>query len=871
MAAPAVVGAAVAPVRLAPVPGTTLANHPVARMLTSSPKLWDLPRDSPVLKSLKFLTRVVHAAPALVEVESAELGSIILAALSFDSLTAADTAALARANLIEHEFSMAEANLILSELYQARVFAVSYDDLDAFLRAVEASTLLNKGAMTFRAAMVAQCDPFDALGRPGHPGRAGRRGAAAVPAVPAVPGVPGPPELRFLQKCKWGSLIGKGRLVVPSHPGYLLSMVIAILSNCDLDATRRDDGSRCRLVASLLESHIREAMKLGATSGDAALAADLPAYFERIYGVLPSNVRGSGRACASVNADMRDSHVLLVGKEAEVDYVHWSRVHDHLYAFDGVSDFYGKTTSVSDTRQVFETLSTKYISTAVKLTPLVRVERIGAALRDAKKGETIGDLFAGGATATEVADELVGGRESLNATDAISGGGSGAPDGSGTGAVAVGSAGGPLTMASLERAFDKDFHDTVKEAEGLQGVALLEVVACSSSVILLRFFYMAPAFLVTKHEIFGRLSKALVDRREYLSQCVVLDPNEGDDGAVPDKFCTYKISEALCADFLAFRWGELDLVNQDTIDRSVGGFLAVRHLETACTYSAVVAGDFYTVESCLLGMRDLFNRMLLGAGFSATPDEGFTWLQVVEEQVLLLRYISGLPASERSDWLTWAGRNFVENALGRAASLAATILRSSEPHSEIFGAFLPPGAFFFNNIMQRMRKAEPVAQVRLAFPHLMPAEPISLPGTSSSPVGGGAQTDGAKTKAQRKKEQEEKKRKEATKSGGGLSTMLNSGNMFLAGYTYDVVGVASKCQLDVHDKCWPVLFTTKSGQDKLQVCLDPKNHGGLGAPEHKAPPGFDRTKLATEFSKPATADERKEAGWASSSGKKKKN
>ena len=57
---------------------------------------------------------------------------------------------------------------------------------------------------------------------------------------------------------------------------------------------------------------------------------------------------------------------------------------------------------------------------------------------------------------------------------------------------------------------------------------------------------------------------------------------------------------------------------------------------------------------------------------------------------------------------------------------------------------------------------------------------------------------------------------------------------------------------------------------KLQVCLDPKNHGGLGAPEHKAPPGFDRTKLAKEFSKPATADECKEAGWASSSGKKKK-
>ena len=33
----------------------------------------------------------------------------------------------------------------------------------------------------------------------------------------------------------------------------------------------------------------------------------------------------------------------------------------------------------------------------------------------------------------------------------------------------------------------------------------------------------------------------------------------------------------------------------------------------------------------------------------------------------------------------------------------------------------------------------------------------------------------------------------------------------------------------VDSKDWAVLFSTKDGKDKLSVCLDPKQHGGIGS------------------------------------------
>ena len=852
-----------APVRARLAPAlrlTQVTTHPVAPAAPSFAKLWGVPRDSPILTSLSFLGRSTPAAPGLVEVESIELGSIVLAALKYDSLAAADTAALAGANLVEDELSRAVVNDILQELYQARIFEGTYDNIDAFLSAVCGSTLVQSATMSFTAGMVSRGAPYDLPGVPGRAAR-GRHGRAGhAPAVPAVPAVPGPTELKFLQRVTWFAMIQKGREVDSNNPGILLSMATAMVSSCDRDATRRDDGSRCRLFAATVDAYIRDALRLDPRGGDALLASKLPIYFARIFSVLPSVLRAHGRSNAEMDADLRDSHSLLVGKGAEVAFVYWSRIHERLSMFEVLSHFQGQTLGVSDTRSLLERLATKFVtSTSSHDLPLVRVMEIDSALVTAEKSEVVADLFSAGSTASEVVSELLGARGTLGSTGTLNAGDacySSGVDGSGVPA-ASGSVGGALSAAALERSFNSAFSATVDEADGLSGLDLLDKVCSSGAVIVLRYLYFAAPFLTTKHELFGRMAQAMPERREHLSACVTTDPSTGN---VPDKYGTYRISVSADTFFWSLQWTKMDMVNHSMDDPAVGGFLSLRHLDNACVFGQVPEADWYVVEVCLVGVRSWFTRLLLGGGFSAAPTSGYTWEQVVDEQIELIRYIQGLPADERPSWIAWARANFLEQALGRAATHAEVILKSSEPAREEFGPFLPDGAAFFTNITRRLREAEPVAAVRRAFPNFMPATPIALPGTSTL-ASGTSTSAGTALHSGTGTGKEVAKRKPSNKPGGGVARMLKSGDLFLAGGTYDVDAIANKLKIDVHAKCWPVLFTNKTGKDRLQVCLDPEHHGGLDAEVHKSPPGFNRVQLSKDHSRAATSAERKEAGW----------
>lgn len=84
---------------------------------------------------------------------------------------------------------------------------------------------------------------------------------------------------------------------------------------------------------------------------------------------------------------------------------------------------------------------------------------------------------------------------------------------------------------------------------------------------------------------------------------------------------------------------------------------------------SVGAADRYTVEACLLGIRDWFGRLLLGIGFATKPAEGFSWHDMVDRQV---RYLNGLP-QQRSE--TGAGAN------GLTPTFDSTLLRGSRPCS----------------------------------------------------------------------------------------------------------------------------------------------------------------------------------------------
>ena len=163
-----------------------------------------------------------------------------------------------------------------------------------------------------------------------------------------------------------------------------------------------------------------------------------------------------------------------------------------------------------------------------KLAPVVQVSELNRALKEAKKTEVISDLLAAGSTAQEVCDELLGQRDSASAGgSSFAGSCCGRPYGCRRVMAPAQGGGSAITAAALERAMNADFKATAEEADGQEGLELLDTISSTNSVIILRFLYFATPFLLPKHKIFGAIAKALPNRADFLSECVTTDPNTG--------------------------------------------------------------------------------------------------------------------------------------------------------------------------------------------------------------------------------------------------------------------------------------------------------------------------------------------------------
>lgn len=371
-----------------------------------------------------------------------------------------------------------------------------------------------------------------------------------------------------------------------------------------------------------------------------------------------------------------------------------------------------------------------------------------------------------------------------------------------------------------------------------------------------------------RHAAFDIVGKHLADRAEYLAFCSTVSAESGE---TPKHLSTYRLSQALVDAFWSCRWSDMDMVNASAAAKQEGGFLALRYLEHGTAYNKVAQSEFYTVEASLLGVRDWFGRLLLGIGFSATPAEGYSWENVVDRQLELVRYLNGLPPSEQSEWRRWAHDNFVNHALGRAQTVFKAKLATSRPADEVISWFLPDGAPFFAHITARLADAQPMAVVRRAFPSYFASAPVSLPGTSASHASGGGaggskSTEGnsagggsaAGAKGLRSKMKE---KADLPGSKSELSKVLASGHLFLASRVCDLQAVADHLKVNKEDHCWPVLFSNKKGEAALALCPEPNKHGGINSKWHKPPRGFDQAQLLKKFWSAASAEQQKEAGW----------
>lgn len=562
---------------------------------------------------------------------------------------------------------------------------------------------------------------------------------------------------------------------------------------------------------------------------------------------------------------------MMCGRESEAAAVLWSRIHHSLGRFPVLDHFKGKLHNSGATKEMLERLMIGMDIPAGS--PLVRTWELARDLERRGKSQTVRDLFAAGSSVSDVVDEILESHVTTAGAATVPDSGGGGTAGEKGGQSLVGS----MEQKEFERAVGApNFIEAYEVIQQSNGIKTLEAAATSGSVLMLRYLFWAPAWMRPRHAAFDTMGKHLADRADYLAYCSTVD---GDTESVPANLATYRLTEALNDKFWSCSWAEMDMVNASSQAAHEGGFLALRYLDQGTVYSAVSPSDFYTVETTLMGIRDWFSRLLLGVGFAASPDEGYSWADVVERQLELVRYINGLPSSERATWRKWASDNFLTHALTRAQTLFKAKLSTSRPADETITSFLPDDAAFFSNISARLEDAKPIAVVRRAFPNYFPSEPVVLPGTtpiSSSRSGGGGAGSSSQGRAdksgggggQAAGKGKMRDMEDAPGSKAGLARVLSSGHLFIAARVCDVEAVAEHLKVEKEDHCWPVLFSTKKGEAALALCPEPDKHGGINSKWHKPPKGFDQARLTKKFWSAASADQLREAGWRSAKKKK---
>lgn len=829
-------------------------------------------RASPAISSLRYLQWNVPAAAGPATIAATAIQGTCMLAIAFDLTDPNTRRALQGANLIEHELSLAGCSRILHAMHEAQMFEREYHSEAELFEAISEGNMLPPNERQLRLADIEQTDPFDQpaiAAAPAVPAGRGRRGAPAVAAVGAVAAQAGPPELKGIQLTSWLAILEEGERQLPGQQARLLARAFVLFSHRARNATRLDANSDVRTITTTLTTYVGAWSGIGAQASPAQVSRQLAAYLASSMSAMPADLAGPCGTALSCEAELRDGHTLLCGRESEAAAVLWRRIHHNLDRFPVLDQFKGRLNSSGATKEMLERLMIGINIPAGS--PLVRTWELARDLDRKGKLQAVRDLFAAGSSVSKVVEEIL-------ESHATSAGASTVPD---SGGEAVTSKGGGSTGGSMEqREFERavtapNFIKANEIIQGAEGISVIEAAATSGSVLMLRYLFWAPAWMRPRHAAFDTVGKHMDDRAGYLEYCATVS---ADTETVPSHLATYRLSDSQVEAFWSCHWSELDMVNANALARHEGGFLAIRFLEHGQAYDTVAPADFYTVESALLGIREWFGRLLLGVGFSAEPDDGYSWYHVIDRQLELVRYLEGLPAQDRSTWRQWASDNFIKHALTRAQTLFKAKLSTSRPADEVVTNFLPDGASFFANITAKLEDAKPIAVVRRAFPNYFPSALVSLPGTSSSASrhggGGGSSDDKSKGKASsgsggaassgnRMNSGKGRMREQADTPGSKaeLAKVLSSGHLFIAAKVCDLQTVADHYKVKKDEYCWPVLFSTKKGEAALALCPHPDKHGGVNSKWHKPFKGFDQAQALKKFWSAANADQLREAGW----------
>ena len=466
-------------------------------------------------------------------------------------------------------------------------------------------------------------------------------------------------------------------------------------------------------------------------------------------------------------------------------------------------------------------------------------------------------------------------------TDATAGGGTAAATGSGLGSVdeTYGSVREQVLGDALRSEASRI---ALMRAKGETGVNLVEILMQSDSVILTRAMFLQEAWLHNKSPELGFCSLASPSICSYFAAAFT----EDEEGFVPDRLTQYVWPLSELATARTQQWSKLKFLDQQ---------LEINRLLTGTRYIPVSDFDRYTVDSCLRLIREIGSRFCFALNLSITPQDGFSFTDGVDLQIKAVTTARTFPSTECAEWLTYLSEQFATNWLDGGGQHYHSKLRSARPDHEDaqLWEYLPASSLYFANVNARLRRAEPIADMRVAFPSILASDPITLPGTSSTHGGGsgsgggggGGAGGGGRGKGKGKgKEKEgdgkgkgkgkkaegkgnkgEGQKKDRSVGAGCKSSFayaISPQEHFSCGVVFKVEEIAKHYAMSPPDQyCWPVLLSTKMGGLALELCPQHQKHGGMKDSVHLRPTDFDLDYIYKNFTRKPTTSENEHANW----------
>jgi hypothetical protein len=824
----------------APLPARTLLAEVAGTAAPDVEARWSLLSDSPVVTSLVFINWDVPAAPARPSAARSHLLAALLVATRLP--TAAALVAYKAQPFLTHEADHGQASPILHQLDIVAAFSAVYRTWEEWIAAIPGiwAKLADPALVRLPVGFFVE-----------------REGYAARAAAP-------PPEIAFLLSTSIGALSEADALSSPDPSHLTLARAFLLAGSKDSRAVRDDEASAFRISTERVRAIVESRLNTRSPSNPGLARKYVDTLCElHLQDAFTSTTVTAMHAIAELEAAFK----FETGTDAEKDGVLRPRILRVGLHYKHLKAVIDRFTDPSLAWHELNRLVINFLPTAIAGADiLIKLSQLNAFLNAAAWRALI--------------------TQSINSNPAISGpeltaaliasqrdftGGSAGGAGNGVFSAAAAPNSGPASGQSYGGVREASLADalrmkTARDAlakvrdDKLTGVERVEAFMTSSSTILMRAMLLQESWLLNKS---AELSCCSLDEPyicPYIAETLCED--EG-TGKVSSRLEAFTFSTARLALVRNPRWSLIPLIDIA---------LEIEALRTGAVFLPVNALDTYTVAAALEKVRAVGKPFFFSLGIALDPSSGKSFSDGVDKQLEAVAFASTLPTDERREWMTFLDHEFRTNFLDRGGELYFSKLKSARPElaEADIDCFVPSDNAYFRNVNARMKRAEPIADLRVAFPSLLKSAPVSLPGTSAatpaspSPPGGGGggvgDGGGGKGGGPKKKFPPGSKAK--------MAGELSADEFFHTGTVFNTKEITAKYKLP-GDVCLAVLLSKKKGTEALQLCPDPKTHGDMAADCHKRPKAFDLEHIYKHHARRATAAECKTFGWTAF--KKQKN